>query len=269
LEKIDRPIFILGVARTGTTIIYQTLAKHPELAYFCTAWKKKIPLNFFRMVVKHEPTALEGWVWHYYKDLVHVKKVDENEKKRVRNQVSSCLRYWKRERFINKNPPLSLRIKYLNRIFPDCIFLIVGRKHEASIKSIHQYMLKNWDESNSHTEGWKNVYEIFGKRSKSKLHAVMNYYKYHINIIGNDLKSIPDNRKKAISYESFCRDPRFHSNKIWEFCDLSKPKPTSPLEEYEKNLPNKLENMNDKYNYADKDQKLIDDFVRVKILKIK
>ncbi|MBC8123250.1 MAG: sulfotransferase, partial [Gemmatimonadaceae bacterium] len=32
--KIDRPIFVVGCHRSGTTVLYETLAKHPDLVYF-------------------------------------------------------------------------------------------------------------------------------------------------------------------------------------------------------------------------------------------
>src|SRR5579883_1160482 len=34
---IQKPIFIVGCHRSGTTVLYEALAKHPDLAYFTNA----------------------------------------------------------------------------------------------------------------------------------------------------------------------------------------------------------------------------------------
>jgi len=33
LKQIDRPLFMVGVPRSGTNIFYRTFAKHPDLAW--------------------------------------------------------------------------------------------------------------------------------------------------------------------------------------------------------------------------------------------
>ena len=43
-NKIDRPIFIIGVGRSGTTILYNLLSIHPELCWF-SRYSDMLPRN--------------------------------------------------------------------------------------------------------------------------------------------------------------------------------------------------------------------------------
>jgi len=75
--KIDRPIFILAPARSGTTIFYNLFTRHKETAfpehfadkYWKTPWKFKIIPPMVKLQIwryKKRPLPHEGGFWRKY-----------------------------------------------------------------------------------------------------------------------------------------------------------------------------------------------------------
>jgi hypothetical protein len=155
---IDRPIFLLGVPRSGTSLLQDILCTHPQLAYitntmhqfrrsFCAAedLRKRLRLDFRgeRYVgdgVEVRPgSANEGHAfladWRAidpfaldYVD-VRVEDLSDAEVERVRSTIRKVI--WcfggSATRFFNKNPELMLYLDQLQRLFPGACFVHLVR----------------------------------------------------------------------------------------------------------------------------------------------
>lgn len=107
---LDRPIFLIGAARSGTKIIGQTLAAHPALAFW------------------DEPK----YVWrHGDHGATHDARPPEAATPAVtaaiRERFEHFLRKSGRARFLEKTPSNCFRVRFMHRIFPDGLFLHVQR----------------------------------------------------------------------------------------------------------------------------------------------
>ena len=123
--KIDRPIFIVGSGRSGTTILYNLLCGHANLAWFSNYSQRwpKYPqlalLSWFytieplrRRSIKGLPIPAEAHaLWDYCKPVSDspgdppLTEEDASSKDiaRIRKMVALYMRYQRKPRFINKN----------------------------------------------------------------------------------------------------------------------------------------------------------------------
>lgn len=168
--SIDRPIFVVGAFRSGTTVLEQTLAGHPEVGVFAfiTNVTYLTPIAGFtllrlmsrfglvegrRMPYLHNP-RLEftpfspfecEWVWAQAgKSLWDPECFDLTTgagyanpqfERMVRSSIQRHLLVQGAQRFLNKNPIHLLRLEYLHRLFPDARFVYIVRNPTATVLS--------------------------------------------------------------------------------------------------------------------------------------
>jgi len=165
--KIDKPIYITGLARAGTTIVLEMLSKHPDLAthqykhllipYF-PYWINKIT-NKVRiyskptkrihndgiMITRDSPEAVEEIFWRKYFKYISIENsshiIDRNIvnpkfDKFYSNHIRKLLIAQNRSRYLAKNNYNITRLEYLLRIFPSAIFLLIIRNPINHIASL-------------------------------------------------------------------------------------------------------------------------------------
>jgi hypothetical protein len=163
---VDKPIYICGLARAGTTVTLRILGKHPQvtahrfmdqkMVYLPYTWDRfssLLPISSpvergnkdGIMNTNRSPTAIEEMLWMKFFDHLH----DETRSNVLDGQVSNptfekfyCDHLKKlllsrgRSRYITKNNYNVTRLAYLQKIFPDVKFLIMIRNpvnHVASL----------------------------------------------------------------------------------------------------------------------------------------
>jgi len=141
--EINKPIFIVGVPRSGTTLIYRLLAQHPELAWFSKNTlvkfysKEYLHFNYLRRRIfdmrkipypkgPFTPRFFSAdefliemaqlWNWALGKDW----ETKENEKKlnALKKTINELLAEKKKKRFLAKYPRNSIKISLLKKNFP-------------------------------------------------------------------------------------------------------------------------------------------------------
>ena len=156
---IDRPIFILGPGRAGSTLLGRLLTLHRDVGYF-VSWSNVFPRHpwlsvtaRFRMpdfemkgkLFKGYPMPAEAYgIWkHYFKDFWKVSRsacTDQESAERLCEVIRIHLRAQGKTRFLAKltGPPITT---FLKSIFPDAIFVWMDRDPRAVCYS---YFLKGW-----------------------------------------------------------------------------------------------------------------------------
>ncbi len=159
---IDRPVFITGPFRSGTTILEKIIAEHPKIAYFwyLTNVYYKAPVLGFWMShllqslgvldkksipAIHNPrisiTVLDPyeceWVWsqstknQWDEACRDVTAGADFSNPRFERYLFSLIRRHimanDASRFLNKNPVNCLRLPYLHKLFPDARFITIVR----------------------------------------------------------------------------------------------------------------------------------------------
>lgn len=246
--EIDRPIFVIGVQRSGTTILDNLFTRHKDTAffegfcnrYYMSPWKfRLIPLQVRRY--KSRPKSTEGRVWRrYFKEIDYVdeSQVTDEMKNYYYSAIRAELKAFHAKRFVNKNPTHCLRLRWINAMFPDAYYILIWRDPRAVVYSIYQKMLRYWDmqtqtEYEHGYKGYVTIKEVFGK-DVSKLESCINFYNYNKEMLLKDVPIVRD-RTTEVQYEYFVQHPREELKRLYGFTGLDW------YDELEKDVPSSLE----------------------------
>ena len=126
--RLERPIFMLGCPRSGTTVAVDLFARHPDIANLSEAQEIWDPRRHLDPEADHHWTAAE---------------VTPADARRLHTRFEFHRRLHRKARFINKNPRSSVRIDYIRAVFPDAVFLHVLRDGRAVAHSLLREMRRS------------------------------------------------------------------------------------------------------------------------------
>ncbi|MFX1605034.1 MAG: sulfotransferase [Promethearchaeota archaeon] len=188
--KIDRPIYVTGLARAGTTITLEMLSHHPDVAThkylhmvlpYAPRWIQKIadrtplmlsPIERLHkdgiMVNRNSPEAVEEIFWQRF----FAGTLDETESNVLKCDTSNpefetlytehirkLIQYQSRTRYAAKNNYNVSRMEYLLKLFPDVKFLVIVRNpfdHIASL-SKQDLILSEIERQDSRLLDWTKI----------------------------------------------------------------------------------------------------------------
>ena len=174
--RIDRPIYVTGLARSGTTILLETLARHPHVAthryrdfpmlftpYAWNRWLELVPRKQEApaershgdgiVVTAESPEAFEEPLWMAFfpelHDATQSAVLDEEThhplfERFYRDHIRKLLAVRGRRRYVAKGNYNVTRIGYLAKLFPEARFVIPVRDpvwHIASLMKQHRLFL--------------------------------------------------------------------------------------------------------------------------------
>ncbi|MCA8991618.1 MAG: sulfotransferase [Planctomycetaceae bacterium] len=170
-DKVDRPVFISGIARSGSTILLEVLASHADVGthqyrdfpmLYTPVWwgqatekqAQSLPVERAHgdgiMVTPQSPEAMEEVLWMGFFANAHNPEqsqvLDHNSSNPAFEQfygdhVRKLLLTRKRSRYVSKGNYNLSRIGYLQKIFPDAKFVVPIRHpvhHIASLMKQHR-----------------------------------------------------------------------------------------------------------------------------------
>jgi Sulfotransferase family len=221
-------LFILGLPRSGTTLVYQYAAHRFNVAYF-TSWTGRFPLSPCVVTVaerlRHPGYSSDfrsrygkiaglgapreaGSVWgrffdpNSYQDLAQI----DTRKIHILRQTVACLQRAQRDvPFINKNVKHMQRLPALAEIFPSARFLVVEREPADVALSLFR---ARRDSPSGPTQWWSvrpPDYEDLRRLSLPKqIAGQVASLKRRLN---EDIARLDSKRVLTIRYEEFCRQP--------------------------------------------------------------
>lgn len=174
---IDRPIFIIGPFRSGTTILEKIIAEHPEVAHFMyitnvwylapvTGYSTINLLLALGVVDRDSMLAVHNprieymilspyeceWVWSQsskglWEDKCRDVTVgedfsDPSYKRYLRSMFQRHMLVQHASRFLSKNPVNCLRIGYLQKHFPDARFVTIVRNPLDTVLSHYRAAMR-------------------------------------------------------------------------------------------------------------------------------
>jgi hypothetical protein len=244
-RPVDRPIFITGLGRSGTTIIHTLLSKHPNVNWlsllvakfperpYLNRWLMRlIDVPLVNLYLKHRFVPLENYpFWdHYYggfgypcRDLFP-SDVDVRSAKGLR-RVFGELTTAKRNRMLIKITGCP-RISFLHAIFPDAKFIHVtrdGRAVAASrMKAPFWTGWHGWRQFSLWPEEMPAQYRQEWERHGHSFVALAGIeWKAHIDQMREMRKNFPQIDIMEVKYEAFCANPVRQLRAIAEYCELN------------------------------------------------
>lgn len=250
-RTIERPVFIIGSPRSGTTFLYRVVRRHPHLAFPTQASD----------IFPHHPIfanrvfdALEGskganvaaavsqawaaqWVnygfdyaegyhlWQLFEPEgnryarryeLTADDVTEESRRFYRMFVRKHLSLFDRPRFVNKAPLNALRIGYLNVIFPDALFVHLLRDGRAVARSIlektRQFGNPHWGPQ-PEALARADAFDLMTVRCGCVWEGIVNHVRDQFDRLSND-------RHLTVRYEDFIEAPHESVNRFLSFCEL-------------------------------------------------
>jgi hypothetical protein len=262
--KIEFPIFIVGVGRSGSSIFHEILSNHPHTAWlsqFSERYPQKPSINrnllkiidypiFGKFLKKYFKPEEAYNFWNFYCNGFDVPCRDlfsEDVTKRAKlklRQIMSELTTKKRNRLLFKITGWP-RIGYLKEIFEDARFIHIIRDGRAAA-----YSLTNvdwwWGWRGPHNWRWgelslkqKNEWE---SHNKSFIALAALEWKILMDAFEESKKKLENSEYLEVRYENLCSNPLKVIKKVTDFCGLTWTK------EFEIAVNNfRLTNFNDKW----------------------
>lgn len=217
-----KPIFIVGLPRSGSTLLYQLICNNFEVSYFsnlCSLFfgypasiiylTKKFHNNVQIKKYKSDygytsgifsPSEAGGIYRYWFSDIKHI-DVDK-----IFNTISEIMSILNKP-FVWKNLNLSYHIEILHKIFPNALFIKVERKLEFVCQSI--FMKSKLDDGINIIN-----FELNGKLNDNELleKLVGSAKKLDQNI--NNIVRSSDINFLEIKYEELCSEPQSVLDKI-------------------------------------------------------
>lgn len=119
--RLVAPIFLVGCPRSGTSITVRLLGTHPDVANWSEAGRLWDPVGY------SDPEADHAW---------GAERATSREARRLHGWCEWYRQSHDKGRFMNKHPRNSVRIDYLDAIFPDALFVHVIRDGRAVVNSM-------------------------------------------------------------------------------------------------------------------------------------
>ncbi len=289
IKFLKEPIFILGPPRSGTTITYNIMCAHPDLAWFSTNdihhWIpktdilkiKSIPSSKFqgdfrllidgpdkpgrnRSRLPPNLQPIEGnSFWNRIFREWPKQGISNKSKEEVRQVISDTVKRQNKLRFLNKVPLHSTRLFVLKNIFPDAKFINVIREPRATLASM---LTRHEKEQGFIVDTWP----IIKKLDYEKLDLIQKHARIYAEVVDATYEFKEKNSKKnfmTIIYEEFTKNPICILQKMLEFCELKMP------DSLENMIPPLRETSNKwKERFSIADQKKIYDIVKSSLQKM-
>lgn len=215
----DRPLFIVGCSRAGTTLVYKTFSEAHELGSL-----QRESHDYWSGL---HPLAERDWNTHALERALAC-EADRRAVTRYFRVMTGCARW------VDKNNQNGLCIPYLDALFPDAIFVFVKRDPGDNLNSLIEGWMRpdefaTWSahlpvpvavDGRYHqwcfflAEGWRHL-------AQASLEEVCAFQYRALNEAVLEARAgIPDARWVEIAYESILEDPVAAFRSAFEACGL-------------------------------------------------
>lgn len=216
--KLDRPIFIIGAPRSGTSMLYAILRTSSKLRHWPgeahEVWE-----------ADHHP-ALREWD----SNVLTTTDADADTVERIRR--SFFLVTGAKNRLIDKTPRNALRVPFIDTVFPDARYVFLQRDGRDNINSLinawrtPRYRTYELPEPHSipgaDPKWWKfTLYPGWRDDTRGPLEVVCaKQWKLSYDYALEALREVPQQRQIAVRYERLVEHPEDEVGRIMGFLEL-------------------------------------------------
>jgi len=243
VKGIERPIFIIGAGRSGSTIFHRLLCGHPEVAWLPGALLNRFPgrVGLARAVMRAVDYPLVGGVlerrlrpaecypfWERLsrgfsspcRDLV-AGDVTEGSRQRIRSAAAQLLTK-RRNRLLVKITGWP-RIGFLSEVFDDALFIHVVRDGRAVVNSLLEVdFWRGWEGPENWRWGELSAAQREEWERSGRSFVVLAAIQWRMLVDAVERASAPlgEGRFMEIRYEDLCEDTAGVMKKVAGFCGL-------------------------------------------------
>ena len=244
--EIKIPIFMVGVPRSGTTLLYHRLGAHPEVAWISKTSRKFPRSVFMTRVVScfhrdNRPTEC-SWIWSRYRrdadDSLAREDITPEAERFYRQVFSAHLRLRGASRFLSKYPRNALRMPYFQGMFSDALFLHLVRDGRAVVNSLLRCREKHGGQDRYwgvRPPGWQALL------NKPPAESCARQWAMTVCAAQDAAGQLPQGQYLEVRYEDFVSDPRATLQQIGEWAGLQW------TEDFLASLAEGIENRNPKW----------------------
>lgn len=151
MSYLRRPIIIVGAPRSGTTLLARVLESHPDVAM--------IP----------EPRLTWRWGNDSRSDMLRPEHATDRVIRHIRDTLGAQVAEQGRTRLLEKTPSNSLRIPFVDRVFPDAVYVHILRDGVEASLAINS----RW---HTHSHGFNFRREVIARRFREIKLRQIPYY---------------------------------------------------------------------------------------------
>jgi len=201
--RIEKPIFVVGCCNSGTTILQRSLLSHPNLSGPQTEGQdlKDLP-SCIKQFIGRQTFRL--WATPQFGKAYYLTEDDYERKTAERIAAVYEDQIEQGTRLVEKSPPNTLRMRFLQSIFPDAFFVIIVRNGIAVSEGIRRKRLL--DPDRQHMEGLRTTIDDAAKQ-----------WYYANSILLNDRLHLRNSI--VIKYEDLVTDTSRVLSSILNFCE--------------------------------------------------
>jgi len=219
-------VFVLGLPRSGASLVYRYLVHRLDLAYFTngvgrhpdtpasiTHLQRRLRGTYRRDDrYRKERGPVEpreaGAFWKRIFDhegYTTLEDLDPTRQKRVRRTLAAIQKSFRGAPFVNKHSEHVLRVDALARVFPDSVFVVVERDLREVALSVYRERRTLIESPSS----WMSMHSENGPDLETK--PVEEQVAAQLTSIqrrlARDLVCLPARRVLCTDYDGFCREP--------------------------------------------------------------
>lgn len=233
MKKVEKPIFILGTGRSGTTILGLLMSMHKEVGFL------NEPKAIWHSINQHED-LIGSYSMDDARYFLDASDANEQQKKDIHKIFGAYLRTTLSQRVVDKYPELIFRIPYVKALFPDAKFLFLVRNGWDTCGSIKYWSERLGKTSDTETHDWWGrdnrkwnllVEQVIKKDSYyTNVWPVIDEIKSHLDMAALEwiatmrqglavMEQYPDSILR-VNYEELVQDPETLLSDIKVFCEL-------------------------------------------------
>lgn len=243
-ENSPGPLFVIGCMRSGTTLLYRLLTRHPQLLYIDSElndewhYQANLPCGhgkceprYSHDVQSGDNKLLSGVFQKSIHDSMTLMGFGKRLVNRYKFEAGNLFPDWKRIIPVNKSPHLMNKIGYLNTVFPHSRFILIVRSLYAHTASMKMFFTKLHYDTNLVFHAPRNQAFCWGNMSLEDVPNNETYYPRNFDTIPEmwirlnkvamqDLEQVDVDRRIIVSYEDLVSDQACVLRQIFELLQL-------------------------------------------------
>lgn len=220
---LDRPVFIIAAPRSGSTLLYETLASTPGFNSFGgeAHWLIEDHADLRPGAPGVDSNRLGAA--EATPDLIAaIREIASNRRQGPQGAPPS-----EGAPLLEKTPKNALRIPFLKRVFPDARFIFLWRDPRENVSSIMEAWKAGGWVTYRALPGWEGPWSLllppgWQMMSGAPLETVAAWQWRSANQIAlDDLQSLPNDDWTAVAYHDFLADPAGVTRRLCDFAGVA------------------------------------------------